>query len=390
MRTRKSRHESIPTLYLRVKENGKWTFKRAVMPPRPGTVKVRRSAEHPKGEQFFEQSRFYVREQVQGRQRFIPVGDDEDPQIVLGAARSRASHREWNRSIDKRHGSVADTVADYLKHLHDTEKFKAEEHAQHVLSEFRTVLDEQKPTIRHVKAIKKEHLQAFHKWLRDVKNPRDSERTIANKHDRVLSWLRYVGVDVAFAKGLKPKYQKLLPTVYSKSEVKKLFSAAANDYERVLLHLGFYGAMREQEIQHACWNDINWEDKTIRVQNKPEYNFKVKDSEDRDIPLPSETIALLKSWHKERSHTPLILGIGKEHTQTESHLLRHMKRIGARVGVRGLLHEMRRTRITQLIQASVDLRSVMAIAGHSDFETVLRYAKPVTAARLQSTIDVIR
>ena len=84
------------------------------------------------------------------------------------------------------------------------------------------------------------------------------------------------------------------------------------------------------------------------------------------------------------------MGIGDELSNVNGHLLRVLKRVARRAKVKNAtLHKMRRTYITRLIQSGVDIRTVMAFAGHSDLASTMRYMRPASASEMQTKIDSI-
>ena len=44
--------------------------------------------------------------------------------------------------------------------------------------------------------------------------------------------------------------------------------------------------MREQEAVYLPWRHVNFERGTVRIRSNSEFGFKVKDKEQRDVPLP--------------------------------------------------------------------------------------------------------
>jgi integrase/recombinase XerD len=58
----------------------------------------------------------------------------------------------------------------------------------------------------------------------------------------------------------------------------------------------------------------------------------------------------------------------------DQHLLRQLKRLAKRAGVRGAkLHQFRKTYATLQHRAGVDVRTIQKRLGHSDIETTLLY-----------------
>jgi integrase len=228
-----------------------------------------------------------------------------------------------------------------------------------------------------------------------------SERTIANRHDRLKSFLLWCKVDTAFMPE-KPRYEKTLPTIYTPTETAAIL-AAADDYMRVAILMGLKLGLRELEIAHAEWSDVHWQDKVFRVTGKPHWNFRVKDAEERDVPIPADVLETLRAWRVKHPKTRLI--VGTESDNPNWHLLRSLKRLARRAGLNcgtcdgcksdtaecelWTLHQFRRTFCTTLLRNGVDARSVQAWAGHADLQTTMRYLRPTAAKESQDKVNAV-
>jgi integrase len=202
----------------------------------------------------------------------------------------------------------------------------------------------------------------------------------------------------------KPKYEKALPTVYSDREIESLLSAA-DPYLRLAIEIGYKCGLREQEIQFLEWSDINVQERVLRVQGKAHWGFKVKDSEQRDVPIPNDLLHRLKTRQEQYGEARLVLGTGKEHDKPNGHLLRNLKALAKRAklscgvctGCKGkaaecsefTLHKLRRSYATTLLRNHVDLRTVQALMGHSDLASTLRYLRPAGSKETQAAINNI-
>ena len=201
----------------------------------------------------------------------------------------------------------------------------------------------------------------------------------------------------------KPKYEKQLPTVYDAEELGSLMKAA-DGYMRLVIELGLKCGLREQEMVYLEWGDIEWNEKILRVQGKPSWGFKVKDSEQRDIPIPDDLLEHLKAWKESHGTGKLVLGTDSKTPNT--HLLRQLKRLANRAelnckvcnGCTGTtkecedwtLHKLRRTYATTLLRNGVDLRTVQHFMGHADIESTMRYLRPAGTKETRQTINAIQ
>jgi integrase len=172
---------------------------------------------------------------------------------------------------------------------------------------------------------------------------------------------------------------------------------------RIAIELGLMCGLRDQEIQHLEWSDIRWSDSTLRVTSKPHWKFKIKDSEERDVPIPSVLLRHLKERKKSNPEGRLVLPTGGG--KPNGKLLRTLKRLakagGLNCGVCGgctsvneecqqwTLHKLRRTYGTTLLRNGVDLSTVQKFMGHSDLASTMRYLQPATSAASQAAVNAI-
>ena len=290
--------------------------------------------------------------------------------------------------------TLSATAAAYIKQKKDANRTEAEMQARNVSAEF---LHHTKK--RFVDEIKIEDITRF----QDVLRKRGCEpRTIANKHARLISWLTSAGVDPAIFPP-KPRYEEQLPTIYTSDQIEKLL-ATPNSYMKLVILIALKLGLRDQELQHAEFSDINREHRILRVQGKAKWNFHVKAYEQRDIPIPDDLFEELMNWEKEHPKQSLILATRKGNPNGK--LLFALKRVARNAGLNcgrcdGCnsksrecrefdLHKFRRTYITTLLRNNVDLRTVQAFAGHKDLASTMRYLTPAAATETRAKINVIK
>ena len=305
-------------------------------------------------------------------------------------------------------------IESYIDHLTRKDATEAAVQARLVLKEFMVVCG--RAGITRTQDIRAEHLNAY---MADIEQKGNSDRTRANKHDRVMIFAKWVNtkaaengaqsdrINVSVLRTLapRPKFDTNAEVkTYSRSQIEALLNAA-DDYMTVVLNLGLRLGLREQEIMHAEWSDVNWTARTIRVQNKEHLGFKTKTQQSRTVPL-GPMVDLLKEWRSKRSGTRLIVGTASDNPNT--HLLRALKRMAKNAGLNcgqcaGCksaaqecrlygLHSLRRTYCTGLFRGKrLDDKSIMEYMGHRDLETTLRYRDAVRAEekRAQEAVAAI-
>jgi integrase len=194
-----------------------------------------------------------------------------------------------------------------------------------------------------------------------------------------------------------------MPTVYTPDEMKAIL-AAADPYMRLVINLGLKCGLREQELMHLEWGDIHWAEKVLRVAGKPHWGFRVKDSEQREVPIADEVLELLEARRSENPDTALVLGTHNAKPNTK--LLRTLKRLAKRAGLnckvcegcRGnlgecghwTLHKLRRTYATTLLRNNIDLSTVQHYMGHADLASTMRYLRPASGKQAQAAVNAIK
>lgn len=200
-----------------------------------------------------------------------------------------------------------------------------------------------------------------------------------------------------------PRFEEKLPTVYSSEQTEALLPAA-DLYMRICDLLGLECGLRDKQLMHLEFTDINWGDKTLRVQANKQWKFCPRTWEQRDIPIPDDFLIELKAWKDCREGHALMLGTKNRTPNTK--LLRTLKRLAHREGLNCgrcdgclkkdnecrefTLHRWRRTYLTTLLRNGIDIRTVPACAGHKDLASTMRYLTPATGVQAQAKLNAVQ
>jgi integrase len=229
-----------------------------------------------------------------------------------------------------------------------------------------------------------------------------ADRTIHNRHMSVMAFLRFCGVDTKKLAPRAPKYEKTMPQIFEDEDLRVFFASLKSPYHRLVFELFLKTGMRDQEAMHVEWTDISTSTKTLHLRAKPKYEFKLKDHEQRAMPLPDELMKLLANYRKAHPTTNLILG--SKNDQPPTKLLRLLKDCARRAGLncgtcnaciarkeceRWFLHRFRATYCTKLLRSGLDLRTVQQMMGHADLASTMRYLRPAENAETQTRINSI-
>ena len=130
----------------------------------------------------------------------------------------------------------------------------------------------------------------------------------------------------------------------------------------------------------------------------------MKDSEEREVPIPDDLLAELAAWKTEHHVCSLILPT--ERNRQNGHLLCALKRLAGREnlgcghcdGCRGkykecenwTLHKFRRSFCTNLLRNGLDLRTAQALMGHADLASAMRYLRPAPGDTLRDILNAIQ
>ena len=115
----------------------------------------------------------------------------------------------------------------------------------------------------HVEDIDRKDLLKFSAFLRDEKE--QSPRSVYNKFENVMTFLKAQGIRGLVGKNDWPRFVEEEPEVYEKEELDTLF-AKCDAKERLWFEFFLMTGMREQEVMHCSWADINLSRGTVTVR----------------------------------------------------------------------------------------------------------------------------
>jgi integrase/recombinase XerD len=172
-----------------------------------------------------------------------------------------------------------------------------------------------------------------------------------------------------------PQMIRSLPKEYSDHQLQAFFGAC-NDAERTLFTVFLLTGLRELEVVHLTWPDINFALNTVKVTAKPDLGFSPKRWEEREVPVPKALMDLLKKQPRsERSRFVFPSPPGNR----EYHMLDKCKAVAKRAQLEEddfNLKTFRSTYATRMLRAGFDVRTVQHWMGHKSLETTMRYLAP--------------
>lgn len=222
------------------------------------------------------------------------------------------------------------------------------------------------------------------------------DRTIYNKFELLVSFLKANGIRGLATKRDWPKYTEQDVEVFEREKLTALFSHC-QEREKILFKFFLSSGGRDQEVVFTAWTDLDLKAGLWHVKAKPNLGFRPKDYEERTVPLPDAIVQELKVWRKKSPRTYLVFP--NSEGRSETHMLRILKKAALDAGLNcghcrdsegrscrrhpvcegWYLHKFRATAATSWLQNDVDIKTVQAWLGHSDMESTLRYLKAASA-----------
>jgi integrase/recombinase XerD len=281
------------------------------------------------------------------------------------------------------HRSLAAAVAEFLDETKLTKKPKTLAAYTTALNYFTESCHKQ-----DLHEVDRRDLLKFSAFLRDEKG--QAPRSVYNKFENVMTFLKANGIRGLVGKNDWPRFVEEEPEVYEKEELDTLFSKC-NKNERLWFEFFLMTGMREQEVMHCSWADINLSRGTVTVRYKPEYGFSPKNYKEREIPIPAKLVTSLKAGKDKRDKTCGLV-FPTAGCRPKLDFLDTLKAVAERAKLSKenfWLHKFRATFATWSLWAGVDLRTVQQWLGHSDMESTMRYLKPSRSQHVRNKVNEI-
>jgi integrase/recombinase XerD len=362
---------------------GKWTYVSAgVTPEQKLTIKQRAKP-----------GRYSLTWREGNRQRFEAAGKDlgeaqAKAQVKLLQLQARAQGVDWHigNAADPDRLTLRDAIDAYLEEIELTRRATSHQLFKYDLNEFAVWAKH----VVFIDQMTRMDLLKFKDWAQ--KSGR-SERTAGNKMARVNQFHRAVmkidpGKGLTTVKDSKSVEKEV--EIYSAAELETFFAACSPEQSLLYTTLLQTG-LRMRELMYLYWSDVDLVKNVLHVREKPEFDFRTKTWEERNVTLPSRLAALLKEAKKTATHRLVFpTKSGKPNDKWLQALKRIAKRARLNCGVcetcvergecqRWYLHKFRSTYATTLLRKGVDVASVRTQLGHKDLESIERYAKAIEA-----------
>ncbi len=178
------------------------------------------------------------------------------------------------------------------------------------------------------------------------------------------------------------------PEAYSEEEIKLLLETAAKTFrglerkkdekkdDRLLINAFLNSGLRDGELSHLTYGDIDVKHSLWKVRAKEAHNLKTKGSK-RDVPVGEWLTAKVMERKKNDGRQDTDLIFPSSSGGVDTHLIRVTQRIAKLAGVTGRVdnHKFRATAITKWLRDGNTIFDVMKWVGHESTATLQRYAE---------------
>jgi integrase/recombinase XerC len=172
-----------------------------------------------------------------------------------------------------------------------------------------------------------------------------------------------------------PKARKRLPATLDADQMGRLLAARADDLlstrDKAIMELFYSSGLRLSELVHLNLEDLDLEDRVVRVAGKG--------SKTRLVPVGRFAVAALRRWLRQRGALPdrddavFVARHGRRLTPraVQLRVMAWARRAG--LGLHVHPHMFRHSFASHLLESSSDLRGVQELLGHADIATTQIY-----------------
>jgi len=243
----------------------------------------------------------------------------------------------------------------------------------------------------HTLPLKEIDRQLIRSFVAELHQGGSNKRTIVRKLASLRSFFRFVQAKGWVTKNPTedidtPKLDKRIPTSLEYSQVQKLFeqpdtTSLLGMRDRVIMELLYSSGLRVSELVALNRQDIDWEEKFVKLKGKGK--------KERIVPITESASTWLKTYLEHPERYLDFDGHSKEQDPSAIFLNRHGKRLSSRSvdrnfesyltasGLAGKVtpHTIRHTIATHWLENGMDLKTIQALLGHSSLATTTIYTK---------------
>jgi integrase len=221
------------------------------------------------------------------------------------------------------------------------------------------------------------------KFARALEAKGHAPQTVHTAFCTAMTFLKQSGIHLGIATKDWPSFDPRDVETYTSEELDALFLAATAE-ESALFKSFLFTGMRNQELAHVTYADIDFKHSIWSVRSKPKRNWKTKSKTGvRRIPVPPFHTEDIRERMIRHARVESDLVFPNERGEVHRHYIVLVHELAKRAGVTGRvdIHKFRSTCATMWLRDGVDMEEVRKRLGHSDYKMIQRY---VEAWKLES------
>ncbi|OGF24832.1 hypothetical protein A2331_04795 [Candidatus Falkowbacteria bacterium RIFOXYB2_FULL_34_18] len=168
----------------------------------------------------------------------------------------------------------------------------------------------------------------------------------------------------------RAKKSKKLPVVLTRSEIGQIFAVIVNVKHKLMLGLTYSSGLRVSEIINVRVQDLDFENKLLRVKE-------AKGLKDRNTIMSDKIIPFLKQYTKNKKPNDYIFANEKNGKLTirsvQKVFMQALKK--SDIKKQATCHSLRHSFATHLLENGTDIRYIQELLGHARLETTQIYTK---------------
>ncbi len=243
------------------------------------------------------------------------------------------------------------------------------------LSIFKTFLFRIK---RDPKAITIDQVKDYLLTLGATRSKRQTIYTLRNFYSSVLKMPDYLN-EIPI-----PKQEKYVPNILNVPEVFALIKSIANLKQRVCIQLIYACALRIGESVNIRVADIDGQRMLLHLRSG-------KGAKDRIVPIPEETLNLLREYYKHYKPTDYLFAGQTPGTNYDVRSIQqvfHRAKHAAGIRKKVTVHSLRHSRATHLVDNGVDMSLIQNFLGHHNIKTTVDFYLHTSIVTMQNIFSL--
>jgi integrase len=255
---------------------------------------------------------------------------------------------------------------------------KAERRSKKTLAKYNKVLDRVRVLACqfHRKTVAGVDLQFIDAYRKDRTEAEAAPKTIYNETMIVRRLVNFAKsrrlITTDPLAGLRLREPKPSPQpCWSAAEVDQILAAADGTYVLAYTILADTG-LRIRELKHLTWDDVDFDNNVVHI--RPKADWKPKTGDQRAVPMSPRVRSLLEKLPRRSTWILTAPASAKypagDHQISERRLLKALKVILRKLGLRGHLHTFRHFFISRALTTGIPEAVVRAWVGHVDADVI--------------------